>query len=290
MNDKQAENLLKAAVIGSPINQSLSPMMHNYWFQATGLTGCYHALEVAPDDLESALENFRAGGYAGFNITVPHKTAIVPLLDRITPMARQMGAVNTVKIAADGATTGINTDGIGFLKHLQNQVPGWPKDRPALLLGAGGAARAAALALLNDGVPLIMICNRTRSKAEDIAAEIGRGRMTVLDWDERADAVAGAGLVVNTTVLGMQGQTPLELDLSAAQRDVVVYDIVYKPLETPLLKNAASLGLRGVDGLGMLVYQGAAAFKIWFEQDVGYDDTLRAMLLDALGEKNGVFP
>ncbi len=286
-NDNQTKNQFRAAVIGSPIAQSLSPLMHNYWFRACGLPGQYQALEVAPGDLQAQLNTFRSDGYAGFNITAPHKTSIVPMLDKITPLARQMGAVNTVKIAADGTTTGINTDGIGFIKHLSATASGWPKDRPALLLGAGGAARAAALALINAGVPMVMICNRTRAKAETIAQELGRGRMTVVDWEDRADAVAGAGLVVNTTVLGMEGSASLEIDLSCAQTDTVVYDIVYKPIETALLKDARQLGLRTVDGLGMLVYQGAVAFKVWFDQDVGYDDTLHALLLDALGETEG---
>lgn len=285
MTSSEQTGQLRAAVIGSPVAQSLSPLIHAHWFEEAGLNGVYSAIDVAPNKLAAVFDQFKREGFSGFNITVPHKTAILPLLDKIAPAARQMGAVNTVKIAADGTTTGINTDGIGFIKHLKNAAPGWPKDRPALLLGAGGAARAAALALLNDGVPLVMISNRTREKASLIAEEIGRGRMVAIDWDERSDAVAGAGLVVNTTVLGMQGQASLDIDLSSALRDTVVYDIVYKPLETALLKQARQYGLKTVDGLGMLVYQGAAAFKAWFGFDACYDDVLRRKLLTALGEE-----
>lgn len=280
----QTNIIHRAAVIGSPISQSLSPLMHSYWFQSEGMSGSYEALEVAAEELKAALSSFRTQGYAGFNVTVPHKTAILPLLDRITPLARQMGAVNTVKINADGTTTGINTDGIGFLKHLNLNVPGWAKDKPVLLLGSGGAARAAALALLNDKVPMIMMCNRTREKAEAIAAELGRGRITTVDWTDRNDAVMGAGLVVNTTTLGMTGQPPLDIDLAKAGSDTVVYDIVYKPLQTPLIEAAKARGLKTVDGLGMLVYQGAAAFKVWFDRDVGFDDGLRVKLYGALNE------
>jgi shikimate dehydrogenase len=272
----------KTAVIGFPIAQSLSPLMHTHWFETVGMTGDYSALEVAPDRLADAIESMKSQGYAGFNITVPHKTAILPFLDKLAPIARQMGAVNTVKFAEDGCLTGFNTDGLGFVKHLNTSVPMWPRERPALVLGAGGAARAACLALINEKVPMVMITNRTREKAQAIADELGRGRMTVVDWADRNNAVVGAGLVVNTTVLGMTGQTELDLSLTGALRDTVVYDIVYKPLKTALLQQAENCGLRTVDGLGMLVHQGAAAFKIWFGADVGFDDELRNKLEGAL--------
>ncbi len=268
----------KAAVIGWPISHSLSPTIHTHWMKKHGIDGTYEKVAVGPDAIAHLLDQFKADGYVGFNVTVPHKLDIMQHLDKIAPLARQMGAVNTVKIAEDGSMTGFNTDGIGLVTNLKKTVPGWPKDRPVLILGAGGAARAAALGLLMEEVPLVMITNRTREKAEAIASEIGRGRMTVVDWDDRADAVAAAGLIVNTTVLGMKGQPPLDMDLSAAMKDTVVYDIVYQPLMTPLLKDAEARGLRVVTGLGMLVYQAAAAFKIWFGVDVDYDDTLRAEL------------
>lgn len=277
-------SLLRAGVIGSPVGHSLSPLMHKYWFEAQGLNGQYEAIEVLPKNLGSAVNTLKRDGLRGFNVTVPHKTAILQYLDKITPLARQTGAVNTVVIHADGTTTGLNTDGIGFIKHLNNSAPGWPKDKPALLLGAGGAARAVALALINDGVPMVMMCNRTRASAQEIADQIGRGRITVVDWADRSHAITGAGLIVNATTLGMVGQPHIELDVSNAAPDTVVYDIVYKPLRTSIIERAQDRGLRTVDGLGMLAYQGAAAFKAWFDLDVGYDDTLRAILLHALDE------
>lgn len=285
MNNQPETTKLKAAVIGMPIAQSLSPLMHTHWFDVSSLSGVYSAYEVAPADLEKQVNYFRKNGFSGFNITVPHKTTVVPLLDKLSPSAQQIGAVNTVKIADDGTLTGFNTDGIGFIKNLKEQASGWPKDKPALVLGAGGAARAVVVALLNDGVPMIMLCNRTRAKAQALADEIGRGCVTVVNWSDGAHAVAGAGLVINTTALGMTGQAGLEFDLSAAASDTVVYDIVYKPLNTDLLRAAKNRGLRTVDGLGMLVHQGAAAFKIWFGVDVQYDEALRAKLLSALGEE-----
>lgn len=268
----------KAAVIGYPISQSLSPVIHNHWFEACGMNGSYEAIEVKPEDLKAAVEHLKAEGYAGFNITVPHKTEIIKYLDKVAPLARQMGAVNTVKIAEDGTLTGFNTDGIGLVKHLKDTIPEYPKDKPALIIGAGGAARAAALGLVNENLPMVMISNRTRAKAEAIADEVGRGRITVVDWNTREEAVAASGLVVNTTVLGMAGQPALELSLDNAASDTVIYDIVYKPLETSLLKAASDRGLKTVDGLGMLVHQGAAAFKIWFGVDVGFGADLRKNL------------
>ncbi|MBO6504695.1 MAG: shikimate dehydrogenase [Kordiimonadaceae bacterium] len=274
----------KAAVIGFPISQSLSPLMHMHWFEQTGLEGSYEAIEVSEENLEAQFEQFKKAGYAGFNITVPHKTNILPFLDKLAPTAREMGAVNTVSFKLDGSSVGVNTDGIGFLKHLNETVPDWPKDRPVLMIGSGGAARAAALALLNDGVTHLMLCNRTSERAQAVANEVGRGKITVVDWADRHHAVMGAGLIVNTTTLGMVGQPTLDLDLSAAASDCVVYDIVYKPMQTDLLKRAFERGLKTVDGLGMLVHQGAAAFKLWFGKDVGFDADLRQKLLAALRE------
>ncbi len=268
----------KAAVIGFPIAQSLSPFIHQHWMELVGMKGSYTAIEVEPESLPSFIHKAKKEGLSGFNVTVPHKTEIVPLLDKVAPLARQMGAVNTVKIEENGTLTGFNTDGIGLVKHLKNSVGSFPVERPALIIGAGGAARAAALGLLGENFPVIMICNRTRSKAEEIADGVGRGRMTVVDWPNLSEAVSAAGLIVNTTTLGMAGQAKLDIDLSGAAVDTVVYDIVYKPLQTKLLKQAEDKGLRTVDGLGMLVHQGAAAFKIWFGEDVGFDNKLRLLL------------
>lgn len=287
------QDVKKAAVIGYPIGQSLSPLIHKHWHKTCGIVGEYQKYAIPPDGLVTAVHGFINGGeftpdgLIGFNVTTPHKEAIMPLLDHIAPMARQIGAVNTVKIQ-QGKTTGFNTDISGFKNQLETIVPDWPKDKPVLLLGAGGAARAAVMAFLSTSVPFIMVANRTREKAESLAHDMGQGRVTVLDWADRHQAVAGAGVVVNTTILGMElgmeGHKALDLDLSLADPHTVVYDIVYKPLETPLLKQAKELKLRTVDGLGMLVYQAAGAFKLWFDIDPAYDDTLKQKLLTRLNQ------
>ncbi|WND03663.1 shikimate dehydrogenase [Temperatibacter marinus] len=280
-------SIKRAAVIGWPIGQSLSPLIHKHWFERYEIAGEYRKIAVEPDHLETALQGFIRGnefipdGLDGFNITVPHKEKVIPFLDKVAPMAKRLGAVNTVMIK-DGVTTGFNTDITGLKKQLDVTVPDWPKERPVLILGAGGAARATISAFLSTEVPFIMLSNRTKAKAEVLANELGQGRVTVVDWDDRHDAVTGAGVVVNTSSLGMVGQPPLELDLSHADPETVVYDIVYKPLETPLLKSAKDRGLRTVDGLGMLVYQAAGAFKIWFGVDPDYDSQLKEKLLAAL--------
>jgi shikimate dehydrogenase len=268
----------KAAVIGWPISHSLSPVIHNHWFEKLGIDGHYDKVAIESDKLGEGVAKLKAEGLSGFNVTVPHKEAIIPYLDKLAPLARQMGAVNTVKIGDDGGLTGFNTDGIGLITNLKKSVPDWPKGKPALILGAGGAARAAALGLLGEDLPFVMIANRTREKAEAVANEIGRGRIVVTDWENRDHAAHSAGLIVNTTVLGMKGQAPLEIDLSACAKDSVIYDIVYQPLMTDFLNQAESLGLRTVTGLGMLVYQAAAAFGIWFGVTPEYDAELRDKL------------
>ncbi len=275
---------LKAGVIGYPIAQSLSPLIHNHWMRQLAILGDYSAIEVAPDALERAIDTFKRQDFCGWNVTVPHKTNIVQYMDTLAPLARTLGAVNTVKVDTNGHLTGFNTDVAGFMDHLQASAPDWPRDKPVLVLGAGGAARAAIMGLINQDVPFVMICNRTRPKAEDVAARLGRDRVTVVNWGDRNEAATSAGLIVNTTVLGMQGSPALDLDLSGAGKDTVVYDIVYKPLETPLIKQARSHGLQMIDGLGMLVGQAAAAFHIWFGITPNYDKALKTKLLSELGE------
>ena len=271
-----------AHVIGHPISQSLSPLIHNHWLKKYGIEGTYSIVDIAPDDLGTWVHQVRKSPIKGWNITIPHKTGILPLLDKVAPLARQMGAVNTVSKTSDGTLTGFNTDGVGLMTHLRKSIPDWPQDRPALILGAGGAARAAALMLANESVPMVMISNRTREKAETIAADLGRGRLVVVDWEERSVSARAAGLIINTTSLGMVGQHPLDIEFAGCARDTVYYDIVYKPLETTAMKAAHAQGLRVLDGLGMLVYQAAAAFKIWFDIEPDYDDALHQKLLDAL--------
>ena len=275
---------LSAAVIGDPIAHSLSPLMHNAWIEACDSLAdkkAYGKLQVKADQLDDFFAAFRASPLVGVNVTVPHKEAVIPYLTRLSPGAKAVGAVNTILKQGDDLV-GFNTDGIGFLNHLKASAPSWRSDRPVLVIGAGGAARGILHTLLTTEVPMVMVANRSIGRANQLVADIGRGRAVDLPMDNLSDAITGAGLVVNTTSLGMAGCPPLDLPLDRAGADTVVYDIVYNPLETDLLKAANGRGLTTVDGLGMLIHQGAAAFKIWFGETPDTGDAVRNRLLAAL--------
>ncbi|MBK1637520.1 shikimate dehydrogenase [Rhodothalassium salexigens] len=272
-----------AGVIGWPVAHSLSPRLHGFWLDRAGIDGFYVPMAVAPERLGAALAGLPALGFRGVNVTVPHKQAVFDALDRVTPVARRAGAVNTVTVGEDGTLEGTNTDVAGFLGHLRQAAPVWQADAaPAVILGAGGAARAAAVALLDAGVARVTVVNRTVARAEALASALGDARVAVAPWERLAGALDGAGLLVNTTSLGMAGQPPLTLDLAPLAADAVVYDIVYVPLETPLLAAARARGLATVDGLGMLIHQGVPAFRAFFCAEAAADAATRAHLLAAL--------
>jgi shikimate dehydrogenase len=222
-------------------------------------------------------------GFAGVNVTVPHKEAALAAVDRSDLAARRIGAVNTIVVATDGTLDGRNSDGFGFMENLRGGVPGWsPKTGPAVILGAGGAARAVAVALLDGGVPEIRIVNRTIDRAERLSEDIG-GPFRVYDWADRAAALGDAALLVNTTVLGMNGKLPLELALDRLPTAAVVNDIVYSPLETALLAAAKVRGNRVVDGLGMLLHQARPGFSAWFGVQPEVTPELRRFVLETPG-------
>ena len=253
-----------AGVIGWPVAHSRSPQLHNYWLDHHGIDGVYIPLAVAPTHLRRVLRLLPGIGFAGANVTVPHKRAALAAVDETDPLARRIGAVNTVIVGKDGKLRGTNTDGFGFLESLRQGAPSWvPTERPAVILGAGGTARAVAVALADAGAPQIQIVNRTKGRATRLARAIGPLARAVA-WQRRADALEGAGLLVNTTVLGMTGQPALALDLAALPAAAVVSDAVYAPLETPLLAAAAARGHVVVDGLGMLLHQARPGFAAWF--------------------------
>jgi shikimate dehydrogenase len=269
-----------AGIMGWPVKHSRSPQLHNYWLALYGIDGAYVPLPVEPQSLATALRALPLLGFAGTNLTVPHKEAALAMVDRVHPVARRVGAVNTVAVAADGALEGRNTDAYGFLAALEQDAPGWSAERPAVVLGAGGAARAVLVALIDTGVGEIRVTNRTRARAEALAA-FG-GAIRVVDWAERAAALDGAGLLINTTTLGMGSQPPLEIDLTALPTTAVVNDIVYSPLETPLLAAARARGNIVVDGLGMLLHQARPAFQAFFGQDPAVTPALRAHVLASM--------
>ena len=274
-----------AGIMGWPISHSRSPALHNFWLDEHGIDGVYVPLAVRPEHLAQALRSLPALGFRGCNLTIPHKHAAVSIVDRADPLARRIGAANTIVVAADGTLEGSNTDVFGFRESLREGAPDWaPKAGPAVVLGAGGAARAVVAALLEAGVPEVRLVNRTLARAEKMAAELAPDsrRISVEPWNRRNAAQDGAGLIVNTTSLGMTGEPELEIDLSALPAEAVVMDIVYVPLETGLLAAARRRGLRVVDGLGMLLHQGRPGFEAWFNTPVGVTRELRAAVLTTL--------
>lgn len=277
---------IKAGVMGWPVDHSRSPALHGYWLKAYGIDGSYLRLPVPPESLGQALRELHEKGFSGVNLTLPHKEAALSFLDGITSEARQIGAVNTVFITAEGKLLGTNTDAFGFMTNLTTGAPAWrAEDGPAVVLGAGGAARAVCHALHAAGVREIRVVNRTLVRAEALAMTMGP-RFHPLPWEQRGQALAGAALLVNTTTLGMKGQAPLDIDLSALPPTAVVNDIVYIPLETPLLAAARKRKNPVVDGLGMLLYQAQPSFAGWFGIRPEVTAELRAHVLgsNVLGE------
>lgn len=267
-----------AGVMGWPVGHSRSPMLHGHWLRRYGIDGAYVPMAVRPEKIGQALAALPALGFAGCNLTLPHKETALPHLAEIDGAARRIGAVNTIVVRADGTLAGSNTDAFGFLENLKAGAPHWrPGAGPAVMIGAGGAARAVGVALADAGVPEIRILNRTRARAETLAGQLG-ANCRALDWDGRGKALEGAVLLVNTSSLGMAGQPPLDLALDALPNDAVVNDIVYVPLETPLLAAARRRGHVAVDGLGMLLHQGRPGFHAWF----GVDPEVTRALWDEL--------
>lgn len=268
-----------AGVIGHPISHSKSPRLHGHWLKRYGIDGNYIPMNVAPDDLARTIELLPRLGFAGINVTLPHKEAVMALCDEITPRAKAVGAVNTVIFQEDGSILGDNTDGYGFMANLYAGAPNWRADTdPAVVLGAGGAARGVVAALLDAGAPQIILSNRTAERATALQSEFG-ARVVVSAWDDVGDVIKGANLLVNTTSLGMDGQPALPVSLDHLGPETLVTDIVYAPLKTQLLIDAAARGCAVVDGLGMLLYQAAPGFEAWFGQKPIVDDELRQAVL-----------
>ena len=271
-----------AGVFGHPVTHSRSPRLHGFWLQRYGIDGAYIPLGVAPIGFAAAVRALVDLGFRGANVTIPHKLAAFEICDAVAPFARRAGAVNTL-IFRDGRIEGSNTDGFGFLESIREAAPGWRADAgPAVLLGAGGAARAIAAALLGAGAPRVTLVNRTAAKAEALARDLG-GPIHVADRPPLEDAA----LLVNTTSLGMQGQPGLEVDLAPLPASAVVADIVYVPLETRLLAAARARGLVAVDGLGMLLHQARPGFEAWFGVAPLVDQALRDEVAADIPKRDG---
>jgi shikimate dehydrogenase len=272
------DRFLLAGVMGWPIHQSRSPMLHNYWFKQHGLNGNYVPLAVKPEDVESALRGLAPLGFSGVNITIPHKQTSMPLMTEIDAVGRGIGAINLVVVRPDGSMVGSNTDAYGCIQNIRQVQPEWrPESGPMAIIGAGGASRTAIWALADAGVKEIRIANRTHERALAVARDLG-APCKVFRWEERHSILEGAGLLVNATNQGMIGQQPLDLRLDKLPKHAFVYDIVYNPIETPLLAAARARGHRVVPGLGMLLNQAPPAWKAWFGIEPQVTPELRRMI------------
>ena len=268
-----------AGVIGHPIAHSRSPALHGYWLKRYGIRGHYIPMDIAQSDLREALTFLPRLGFVGLNVTIPHKETVLALADVVTDRAALIGAANTLIFRKDGKIHADNTDGAGFVANLRQNAPNWNSHSgPAVIFGAGGAARAVIAALIELGVPEIRIANRTRPRAEALRADFG-GRLHVHDWVQAANMLQGAALVINATSLGMTGKQDFRVPLDALEKGAVVTDLVYTPLMTQFLIEAQDRGAQVVDGLGMLLHQAAPGFERWFNHRPEVDDATRAAVL-----------
>ena len=272
----QPDRFLLAGVMGWPVMHSRSPAMHTYLMRQHGLSGTYVPLAIKPDTLAQALRGLAPLGFSGCNITIPHKEQALASVDEVDPVAQRIGAVSCVVVRPDGSLFATNNDCFGFVQNILQHQPSWRADTgPAVVVGAGGGARAIVYSLADRGAREIRVINRTLVRAETLAREFGPP-VSAFGWDERHLALDGAALLVNTTSQGMVGQPPLDLALDTLPRPALVCDIVYVPVETPLLAAARRRGNPTVDGLGMLLHQVRPAWQAWFGIDPEITPALRA--------------
>jgi shikimate dehydrogenase len=272
------ERFLLAGVMGWPVMHSRSPLLHNYWFKQHNLAGTYVPLAIAPAGLAAALRALHPLGFAGCNLTIPHKQAAMKIVDEVDALAKSIGAISCVVVRPDGSLAGTNNDCYGFIHNIRQEHPGWRAEAgPAVVIGAGGGARAVCYGLAQAGAPEIRIVNRTIEHAKKIAEDFG-GPIKVLPWEQREEALKGAAIVVNTTSLGMVGQSALDIRLDKLPAGALAADIIYIPLETPFLAEARGRGNPTVNGLGMLLHQGRPAWKAWFGIEPEVTAELRAMV------------
>jgi shikimate dehydrogenase len=253
-----------AGLLGWPVAHSRSPTIHNHWLNQYGLQGRYVLLPVPPEKLAIALPGLAVLGFRGCNVTTPHKQAVMPLIDHVDPMARRIGAVNTIVVDKDGVLRGFNNDGNGFVQSLRDAKPDWRPDAgPIVVLGAGGAARAVVAALAEQGAREIRVVNRTLERAQTIANDYGPP-VTAIPWEQRNDVIANVALLANATNQGMAGKPALDVSLDKLARHAIVGDLIYTPPETPLLAAARARGNLTVNGLGLLLNQARPVFNAWF--------------------------
>ncbi|MFS4438398.1 shikimate dehydrogenase [Paracoccaceae bacterium GXU_MW_L88] len=269
--------MILAGVVGYPISQSLSPKLHGYWLDKYALNGAYVPLPVAVDDFENVITTLPKMGFHGVNVTIPHKQTALRLADEVTETAREIGASNTL-FFDDGRILADNTDAYGFMANIEANVPDWNPKSKALVIGAGGAARAVIYGLLSRGCSKIYLSNRSLDKAETLAEHFGE-KVNVITNVEIEKHIPDVDLLVNTTSLGMTGYPPLEIDLAGSKKSCVITDIVYNPLITPLIRSAEQQGLSTVTGIGMLLHQAVPGFEGWFGKRPVVDDELERLIL-----------
>jgi len=272
------DRFLLAGVMGWPVMHSRSPMMHKYWLRQHDLAGTYLPLAILPDGLAAALRALRPLGFAGCNLTIPHKQQAMTIVDEVDTVAQRIGAISCVVVRPDGSLAGTNNDWFGFVQNLKHEQPGWRANAgPVAVIGAGGGSRAVCYGLLQEGAKEIRLVNRTFARAKGIAEEFG-GPIKALAWEQRHDVLDGAAMVVNATSCGMVGQPALDIQLDKLAKTALAADIIYIPLETPFLTAARKRGNRTVNGLGMLLHQGRPAWKAWFGIEPEVTPGLRAMM------------
>ncbi|MFT5486089.1 MAG: shikimate dehydrogenase [Paracoccaceae bacterium] len=277
------EKFHMAAVMGWPVMHSLSPLMHNTWMEQEGLKGTYVPLAIEPGTLEPALRALHPLGFAGCNLTIPHKLDAMTIVDEVDEVARKIGAMSCVVVREDGSLFGTNNDWLGFVGNLKQFFPDFRADTgPVTVIGAGGGGRAVCYAMLDQGASEIRLVNRTPEEPALIAAEFG-GPITPVSWADRHDALDGAVMVVNATSQGMKGEPALDIGLDTLPVSALAVDIIYTPLETPFLTAARMRGNPTLNGLGMLLHQGPAAWKLWFGIEPAITDALRQRMEQALG-------
>ena len=279
----ETERFHMAGVMGWPVMHSLSPMMHNYWMEQQGLAGTYVPLAIEPDGIGPALRALHPLGFAGCNLTIPHKQTAMDVVDEVDDVARKIGAISCVVVREDGSLFGTNNDWLGFLGNLKEFDPDWRADAgPATVIGAGGGSRAVCYALLDQGATEIRLVNRTRERAERLASDLG-GPITVYPWEDRHDLLDGVALAVNVTSQGMKGEAALDIQLDRLPATALAADIIYTPLETPFLADARERGNATLNGLGMLLHQGPPAWTRWFGLEPSVTAEQRGMLEGVLG-------
>jgi len=272
------DRFLLAGVMGWPVMHSRSPMLHNYWFKKHGLAGTYVPLAIRPEHLAPALRGLQPLGFAGVNVTIPHKQDAMKIVNELDALARSIGAISCVIVKPDGSLAGTNNDCYGFIHAVRQEHPGWRADAgPIVVIGAGGGSRAVCYGLAQEGARELRLVNRTFDRAKEIAERFG-GPIRALPWEQRHEVLEGAAMVVNTTSCGMVGQPPLDLRLDKLPQGALAADIIYIPLETPFLAAARKRGNRTTNGLGMLLNQGRPAWKAWFGIEPEVTAELRAMV------------